>query len=31
MSITLTIKRAEDARYHAEVTEWEQKEYFDLF
>jgi glutamine synthetase len=27
----LTIKRAELARYHAEVTEWEQKEYFDLF
>jgi glutamine synthetase len=27
----LAIKRAELARYHAEVTEWEQKEYFDLF
>jgi glutamine synthetase len=27
----LTIKRAELARYHAEVTEWEQKEYFELF
>ena len=27
----LTIKQAELARYHAEVTEWEQKEYFELF
>ncbi len=27
----LTIKQAEIARYQAEVTEWEQKEYFDLF
>jgi len=27
----LTIKEAELARYHAEVTEWEQKEYFELF
>jgi glutamine synthetase len=27
----IAIKRAELARYHAEVTEWEQKEYFDLF
>jgi len=27
----LTIKEAEVARYHAEVTEWEQKEYFELF
>jgi len=27
----LVIKRAELARYHAEVTEWEQKEYFDLY
>jgi glutamine synthetase len=27
----LTIKRAELARYHAEVTEWEQREYFELF
>jgi glutamine synthetase len=27
----ITIKQAELARYHAEVTEWEQKEYFELF
>jgi len=27
----LRIKEAEIARFHAEVTEWEQKEYFDLF
>jgi glutamine synthetase len=27
----VTIKRAELARYHAEVTEWEHKEYFELF
>lgn len=27
----LTIKRAELARYHTEVSEWEQKEYFELF
>jgi glutamine synthetase len=27
----IAIKRAELARYHAEVTEWEQKEYFDLY
>ena len=27
----LTIKEAELARYHGEVTEWEQKEYFELF
>jgi glutamine synthetase len=27
----ITIKRAELARYHADVTEWEQKEYFELF
>jgi glutamine synthetase len=27
----IAIKRAELARYHAEVTEWEHKEYFDLF
>jgi glutamine synthetase len=27
----LRIKDAELARYHAEVTEWEQKEYFELF
>jgi len=27
----LAIKRAELARYHAEVTEWEHREYFDLF
>ena len=27
----ITIKRAELARYHGEVTEWEQKEYFELF
>ena len=25
------IKRAELARYHAEVSDWEQKEYFELF
>jgi glutamine synthetase len=25
------IKRAELARFHAEVTDWEQREYFDLF
>ena len=27
----LRIKEAEIARYQAEVTEWEQREYFDLF
>ena len=27
----LRIKRAEVARFQSEVTEWEQKEYFDLF
>ena len=27
----LRIKQAEIARYQAEVTEWEQKEYFELF
>ncbi|MGA7490748.1 MAG: glutamine synthetase family protein [Xanthobacteraceae bacterium] len=27
----LRIKQAELARYHAEVTEWEQREYFELF
>ena len=27
----LRIKEAELARYHAEVTEWEQREYFELF
>jgi glutamine synthetase len=27
----LTIKQAELARYQAEVSEWEQKEYFELF
>ena len=27
----LRIKEAELARYHAEVTEWEQREYFDFF
>ena len=27
----LRIKRAELARYHAEVSEWEQREYCDLF
>jgi glutamine synthetase len=27
----LRIKEAEIARYHAEVTEWEQREYFELF
>ena len=27
----LTIKRAEVARYNATVTDWEQREYFDLF
>lgn len=27
----VTIKRAELARFHAEVSEWEQREYFDLF
>jgi glutamine synthetase len=27
----LRIKEAEIARYHSEVTEWEQKEYFELF
>jgi glutamine synthetase len=27
----LRIKRAEIARFQSEVTEWEQKEYFDLF
>jgi glutamine synthetase len=27
----LRIKHAEIARYQSEVTEWEQKEYFELF
>jgi glutamine synthetase len=27
----IRIKRAELARFHAEVSEWEQREYFDLF
>jgi glutamine synthetase len=27
----IRIKRGELARYHAEVSEWEQKEYFELF
>jgi hypothetical protein len=27
----LRIKQFEIARYQAEVTEWEQKEYFELF
>jgi glutamine synthetase len=27
----LRLKEAELARYHAEVTEWEQREYFELF
>ena len=27
----LRIKEAEIARYQSEVTEWEQKEYFELF
>ncbi|MFL5043032.1 MAG: glutamine synthetase family protein [Xanthobacteraceae bacterium] len=27
----IRIKEAEIARFHAEVSEWEQKEYFDLF
>jgi glutamine synthetase len=27
----LMIKRAELARFHREVTEWEHREYFDLF
>ena len=27
----LRIKEAEVARYQAEVTEWEQREYFELF
>ena len=27
----IRIKEAEIARYHAEVTEWEQREYFELF
>ncbi len=27
----LTIKRAELARFNAEVSDWEQREYFDLF
>jgi glutamine synthetase len=27
----LHIKRAELARHHAEVSAWEQREYFDLF
>ena len=27
----LRIKEAEIARYRAEVTEWEQREYFELF
>jgi glutamine synthetase len=25
------LKRAEIARFEAEVSEWEQREYFDLF
>jgi glutamine synthetase len=27
----ITIKEAEIARFHAEVTEWEQREYFEMF
>jgi glutamine synthetase len=27
----VAIKQAEIARFQSEVTEWEQKEYFDLF
>jgi glutamine synthetase len=27
----ITIKDAEIARFHAEVTEWEQREYFEMF
>ncbi len=27
----LRIKQAELARYQAEVTEWEQREYFELY
>ena len=27
----LRIKEAEIARYRSEVTEWEQREYFELF
>jgi glutamine synthetase len=27
----LMVKRAEVARYNATVTDWEQREYFDLF
>jgi glutamine synthetase len=27
----LRIKQAEIARYQSEVTEWEQREYFELF
>jgi glutamine synthetase len=27
----LLVKRAEVARFHAEVTDWEHREYFDLF
>jgi glutamine synthetase len=27
----IRIKEAEIARYQAEVTDWEQREYFDLF
>jgi len=27
----LRIKKAEIARYNSEVTEWEQREYFELF
>ncbi|HEX5958832.1 MAG TPA: glutamine synthetase, partial [Hyphomicrobiaceae bacterium] len=27
----LTLKEAEIARFHAEVTEWEQREYFEMF
>jgi glutamine synthetase len=27
----IRIKEAEIARFQAEVSEWEQKEYFDLF
>jgi glutamine synthetase len=27
----IRLKEAEIARFHAEVSEWEQKEYFDLF
>jgi glutamine synthetase len=27
----VTIKQAEIARFLAEVTDWEQREYFDIF